>query len=42
MFEKKGITMEKIINSYRSKFLRFAKIMEKWAQQNILERIEEF
>jgi hypothetical protein len=42
MLEKKGMDFDFIIKGYRSKFLRFASIMEKWVQENILERIEEF
>jgi thiamine kinase-like enzyme len=41
-FEKKGLNGDSIMKSFRSKFLRFAHIMEKWIQENILERIEEF
>jgi len=42
ILEKKGIDFDFVIKSFRSKFLRFASIMEKWVQENILERIEEF
>jgi len=42
MVEKKGLDFDFVVQSYRSKFLRFASIMEKWVQENILERIEEF
>jgi len=42
IFEKKGLNVDSIMKSIRSRFLRFAHIMEKWIQENILERIEEF
>jgi hypothetical protein len=42
MLEKKGMDFDFILKSNRSKFLRFASIMEKWVKENILFRIEEF
>jgi len=42
IFEKKGMSMDNIMKGARPKYLRFAHIMEKWIQENILERIEEF
>jgi len=42
MFEKRGVDMDNYFNSYRTKYLRMAHILEKWTQENILERIEEF
>jgi len=42
IFEKRGMNLDIIMKSNRHKFLRFAHIMEKWIQENILERIEEF
>lgn len=42
VFEKRGVDMDEFINGYRSKFLRFAHVMEKWNQENILERIDAF
>jgi len=36
LFEKRGVDMEEYFNSYRTKYLRMAHIMEKWNQENIL------
>lgn len=42
LFDKRGIDFDSYFNSYRSKYLRMAHILEKWAQEGILERMEEF
>jgi len=42
LFEKGGMEMDIYLTGLRSKYFRFAHIMEKWIQENILERIEEF
>jgi thiamine kinase-like enzyme len=42
VFEKRGVDFDHFFNSYRPKYLRMAHILGKWAQENILERIEEF
>jgi thiamine kinase-like enzyme len=42
MFDKRGVDFEGYFKSYRPRYLRMAHILEKWAQENILERMEEF
>jgi len=42
LFEKGGMEMDIYLTGLRSKSFRFAHIMEKWIQKNILERIEKF
>jgi thiamine kinase-like enzyme len=42
LFEKRGMDMDFYFSSFKPKFLRFAHILEKWIQENILSSIEEF
>jgi len=42
LFEKRGMDIDFFFKSFQPKFKRFAHIMEKWIQENILSSIEEF
>jgi len=42
IFEKRGIKLDELLKQFRTKFMRFAYIFQKWERENILDRMEEF